>query len=38
MSIRALSSEDVESGRTGVAADVYAVERNDRFMEAMWSP
>jgi putative Mg2+ transporter-C (MgtC) family protein len=33
MSIQGLSTEDTEADRTVVVADIFAVERNDRFME-----
>ncbi len=33
MSLQGLATEDTEKDRTMVIADIYAVERNDRFME-----
>jgi putative Mg2+ transporter-C (MgtC) family protein len=33
MSLQGLAAEDMEKGQTAVVADIYASERNDRFME-----
>jgi putative Mg2+ transporter-C (MgtC) family protein len=37
MSIQGITTEDSDTDRTAVVADIYATERNDRFMEDLVS-